>query len=69
MPHGAYQVISETTEDRFDETDSLDEAVRIARGLVSESRNGDPISIEHNGKVIRQIVLTPEGEVRDSPIR
>ena len=69
MTHGAYHVISETTEDRFDEAGSLDEALRIARNLVKESQAGDPISIEYNGRVIRQLVLTPEGVVEEVPIR
>jgi hypothetical protein len=69
MTRAAYHIISETTEDRFDEADSLDEALRIARGLVKESQAGDPVSIEHNGRVIRQLVLTPEGEVEEVPVR
>jgi hypothetical protein len=68
MTHGAYHIISETTEDRFDEASSLDEALRIARTLVKESQAGDPISIEHNGRVIRQFVLTPEGVVEEAAI-
>ena len=68
MTHGAYHVISETTEDCFDEAGSLDEAIRIARALVTESEVGDPISIEHNGRVIRQLVLTPEGAVEEVPV-
>lgn len=67
MTRAAYCVISETTEDRFDEVESLDEAVRIACAVVKEGRPGDPVSIEHNGKVIRQLVLTPEGRVEETP--
>jgi hypothetical protein len=69
MTRGAYHIISETTEDRFDEVDRLDEAIRIARGLVKEGPAGEPISIEHNGRVIRQLVLTPEGVVEEVPVR
>ena len=68
MPPGTYYIISETTEDRFDEADSLDEALRIAREWVKESQPGDPVSIEHNGRVIRQLVLTLEGEVEEAPV-
>ena len=68
MTRGKYYIISETTEDRFDEADSLEEALRIARELVKESQAGDPVSIEHNGRVIRQFVLTPEGEVEEEPV-
>ena len=69
MARGLYHIISETTEDRFDEAGSLDEALRIARTVVKESHAGDPISIEHNGRVIRQLVLTPEGVVEELPVR
>lgn len=69
MTPGAYYIISETTEDRFDEADSLDEALRIARGLVKEGQAESPVSIERNGRVIRQLVLTPDGKVEEAPVR
>jgi hypothetical protein len=69
MTHGTYYIISETTEDRLDEADSLEEALQIAQELVKESQAGDPVSIEHNGRVIRQLVLTPDGEVTDEPVQ
>lgn len=65
MAQALYCIISETTEDRFGEVESLDEAVRIARTVVREGRPGDPISIEYDGKVIRQFVLTAEGRVEE----
>src|SRR5438445_13813032 len=37
------------------------------RLLMKDSQAGDPVSIEHNGRVIRQLVLTPEGEVEEAP--
>ncbi len=69
MTRGAYQIISETTEDRFDETDSLDEALRIARGLAGEGQANEPVSIEYGGRVIHQFVLTPNGVVDEATIR
>ena len=69
MTHGADYIISETTEDRFDEADSLDEALRIARDVMKQGPAGDPVSIEHNGRVIHQLVLTPGGEVEETPVR
>lgn len=63
-----YCIISETTEDRFDEAASLKEAIRIARALARESQAGDPISIEHRGRVIRQLVLLPDGKVLEEEI-
>lgn len=64
-----YCIISETTEDRFDEVDSLEEAIRIARAVACESQAGDPVSIEHRGRVIRQLVLMPDGRVAEEEIR
>jgi hypothetical protein len=69
MPQGAYYIISETTEDRFYEVDSLDEALGKAKELAEGSQAGDPISIEHDGRVIRQFVLTPEGVVKEESVR
>ena len=68
MNPNAYCIISETTEDRFDEADSLEEAIRIARALAHESQAGDPVSIEHRGRVIRQLVLMPNGKVSEEEI-
>jgi hypothetical protein len=48
--------------------DSLDEAIRIARGLARESQAGDPVSIEHWGRVIRQLMLMPDGRVSEEEI-
>jgi hypothetical protein len=69
MNPNAYCIISETTEDRFDEVDSLEEAIRIARALARESQAGDPVSIEHQGQVIRQLVLMPDGSLSEEEIR
>ena len=63
-----YYIISETTEDRFDETASLDEALRIAKCAAQEGQAGDAVSIEHQGRVIRQFILTPEGVVEEATV-
>jgi hypothetical protein len=68
MISNAYCIIRETTESRFDETESLEEAIRIARSLVREGQAGDPVSIEHRGKVIRQLVLMPDGKAEEEAI-
>ena len=68
MISDAYCIISETTEDRFDETESLEEAIRIARSPVREGQAGDPVSIKNRGKVIRQLVLMPDGMVEEEAI-
>ena len=69
MNPNAYCIISETTEDRFDEADNLEEAIRIARAVARERKAGDPVSIEHQGRVIRQLVLMPDGRVSEEEIR
>ncbi len=38
MNANAYCIISETTEDRFDEVDNLEEAIRIARAVAPKAR-------------------------------
>ncbi len=69
MNPNTYCIISETTEDRFDEADSLAEAIRIARALARENQAGDPVSIEHRGRVIRQLVLMADGRISEEEIR
>jgi Tfp pilus assembly protein FimT len=64
-----YCIISETTEDRFDEVDSLEGAIRIARTLALKSQAGEPVSIEHRGRVIRQLVFLTDGWVSEEVIR
>jgi hypothetical protein len=63
-----YCIISETTEDRFDEAGSLEEAIRIARAVARERQAGDPVAIEHRGRVIRQLVLLPDGTISEEEI-
>jgi hypothetical protein len=69
MNTNAYCIISETSEDRFDEVDSLEEAIRIARTVARESVVGESVSIEHRGRVIRQLVRLPDGRVSEEEIR
>ena len=69
MNPNAYSIISETTEDRFDEVDSLEEALRIARSLACELPSGEPSSIEYRGRVIRQLVGLGDGKVAEEEIR
>jgi hypothetical protein len=68
MNPNAFCVISETSEDRFDEADSLEEALRIARAVAREGQAGDPVSVEHRGRVIRQLVLLADGTVAEEEI-
>jgi hypothetical protein len=51
------------------QVDSLEEAIRSARARARESPAGDPISIAHRGRVIRQRVRMPDGRVSQEEIR
>lgn len=68
MKASAYCIVSETTEDRFGETESLEDAVRIAQRAASESQTGDRICIEYRGRVIRQFLFQPDGRVAEEVI-
>ena len=61
MNRAAYQIVSETTEDRLDEADTLDEAIRLARAMLADWPAGEPVQIELRGRVIRQLVQTAGG--------
>ena len=63
-----FYVTGENTEDRFDSTDSLQDAIRIAREAARNGQAGDPVSVEHNGKNIRQFVLTPDGMIAEQAL-
>lgn len=69
MNLNTFCIVSEITEDRFDEVDTLEEAVRIARAVARESQPGETVSIEHRGLVIRQLVLMPDGTISEEEIR
>jgi hypothetical protein len=50
MGNDQYHIISGTSEDRFDRTDNVEEALRIARSVaVREGRIEEPVLIEHRG--------------------
>ena len=60
-----FYVTSENTEDTFDSTDSLQDAIRIAREVVKNGQVGDPVSVEYKGKNIKQFVLMPSGKIAE----
>ena len=60
-----FYINSENTEDTFDSTDNLEDAIRIAREVAQNGQAGDPVCIEHKGKNIRQFVLMPNGKVAE----
>jgi hypothetical protein len=60
-----FYITSENTEDTFDATDNLQDAIRIAREVAQRGPAGDTVCIEHRGKNVRQFVLLPNGEVAE----
>ena len=69
MRTNLYHVISDTTEDRFGETETLEEAVRLGQSVAREGHAGEPVLIEYQGKAIRQLVFMPDGRVAEEEIR
>jgi hypothetical protein len=64
-----FYVISESTEDTFESTDNLEDAIRVAREVARQGQAGDPVSVlESGGKAVRQFVLMPDGSVAEQPI-
>ena len=63
-----FYITSENTEDTFDSTDDLQDAIRIAREVAEKGQAGDPVSVEHNGKNIRQFVLMPNGTIAEQAV-
>ncbi len=61
-------ITSENTEDTFDSTDNLEDAIRIAKQMAQNGQTGDPVCIEHKGKNIRQFVLMPNGKVAEEAL-
>lgn len=68
MPRTLYQVVSDTSEDVFDEADSLDEAVRLARVLVADRPSGEAVLVTQSGRVVRQLQLTAGGHVVEETV-
>jgi hypothetical protein len=63
-----FRITGENTEDTFDATDNLEDAVRIARELARNGHAGEPVCIEHKGKHIRQFVLKPNGVIEEETL-
>lgn len=69
MRGATYQIVSGVSEDRFGGADSFEHALRIARSVVlSEGRALEPVLIELQGFVIRELVLKPDGAVAEEEI-
>ena len=63
-----FYINAENTEDTFDSTENLEDAIRIAREMAKQGEVGEPVCIEHNGKNIWQFVLMPNGKVSEEAL-
>ncbi len=63
-----FYITSENSEDRFDATENLQDAIRVAREVARHSHNGDSVCIEYQGKNIYQFILKPDGKVEEKKI-
>lgn len=64
-----FYVINESTEDTFETTDNLPDAIRAAVEVAKQTQPGEPVSIlESGGRAVRQFVLRPDGTVEEQTI-
>lgn len=64
-----FYIINESTEDTFESTDNLQDAIRVAREAARQGQAGDLVAIlESGGKAVRQFVLLPDGTVAEQAI-
>jgi hypothetical protein len=64
-----FYVVSEVTEDTFEATDDLQDAIRVAREVARQGAAGEPVSIlDSGGKAVKQFVLMSDGTVAEQPI-
>ncbi|HWG46380.1 MAG TPA: hypothetical protein VN688_26695 [Gemmataceae bacterium] len=64
-----FYIINENTEDTFESTDNLQNAIQLAREVARQGQAGDPVSIlESGGKAVRQFVLMSDGTVAEQAI-
>jgi hypothetical protein len=68
MNMAQYYVRSEHTEDTFDCTDNLQDAMRIAREVAQKGEAGDPVCIQLKGMNIMQFVLLPNGKIAEETL-
>jgi hypothetical protein len=64
-----FHIINENTEDTFEITDNLQDAIRVAREVAGQGRAGDLVSIlESGGRAVRQFQVRPDGTVVEQVI-
>jgi hypothetical protein len=64
-----FYIVNESTEDTFEASGDLQDAIRLAREVAGQGPPGDPVSVlEAGGKAIRQFVLMPDGTVVEQTV-
>jgi len=64
-----FHVVNESTEDTFEGTDHLQDAIRVAREVAGRGPAGDLITIlDSGGLAIRQFVRMGDGTVAEQAI-
>ncbi len=64
-----FYIVNESTEDTFESTDNLQDAIRVAREVARQGHVGDPVSIlESGGKAVCQFILMSDGTVVEQVI-
>jgi hypothetical protein len=64
-----FYVVNESTEDTFEATDNLQDAIRVAKNVARNGQAGDPVSIlDSGGKAVGQFVLMQDGTVAEHSI-
>ncbi|OWK38149.1 hypothetical protein [Fimbriiglobus ruber] len=63
-----FDITNESTEDTLDSTHDLQDAVRMALEAARTGTVGDPVSIEQDGKCVKQFILLKDGTVRELEI-
>jgi hypothetical protein len=64
-----FYIVNESTEDTFEATGDLQDAIRMAREMAGLGPVGDPVSIlDSGGMAIRQYLRLQDGTVAEQPI-
>lgn len=63
-----FYITNESTEDTLASAENLQDAIRLAREIAKQAQPGDPVSVEREGKTVRQFVLMPDGTIAEPAI-
>jgi hypothetical protein len=64
-----FHIINESTEDTLESTDSLEDAIQVAREAANRGEIGEPVSVlESGGLTVRQFVRMPDGTVVEQAV-